>query len=188
MGRNQNSSAVIDGLLRLALSGGILATVLIAPNAVQALDKPTRKYLQHLDKRARERKLKKLAAYMKYKGLIKGNYEHGLNITDKGRERLKRAAFDNLSIQKPKKWDKNWRIVFYDIPEEKKIARNALSLKLRQTGFQQLQRSVWVHPFPCRQEIEIIALNHEVERYITYIETTHIDKQKALIERFNSII
>jgi DNA-binding transcriptional regulator PaaX len=176
---------MVDGLLRVVASGGLLATALVAPNVIQALDKPLNKYFDQLDKRARDRELHRILRYMKTKDLIKGNYEHGLAITKKGRERAERAEFDNLQIQKPGTWDKRWRIVLYDIPEEKKHGRNSLAFKLRSLGCYQLQKSIWVHPYPCKNEIEAITVRYDVEKYVTYIVTSYIDKQDLLKRRFS---
>ena len=55
MGRKTNRSAVIDGVLKLVVVGGVTTTVLLAPNAVQMFDKPLRKFFNKMDRRARER-------------------------------------------------------------------------------------------------------------------------------------
>ncbi len=191
MAKNETTSAIIDGLLRFVAFGGVLSIGLMTPNALQALDKPLQTYFNRLDKRAREREFRRLRIYMKQKGLIaftSEDYEHGITLTKTGKKRLQKAKFDNLLITQPKKWDKQWRLVFFDIPESKRHARRALTSKLRLLGFQQLQRSAWIHPFPCRPEIEVVARAFDVSKYLTYIETSYIDNQKLLRKRFLSLL
>ena len=63
---------------------------------------------------------------------------------------------DDLKIKKPKKWDRKWRVLIFDIAQLKKIYREALRGKLKVLGFYQLQKSVWVHPFDCKAEIKML--------------------------------
>lgn len=49
-------------------------------------------------------------------------------------------------IQKP--WDSQWRLVTFDIPEEKSSIRKGIRNSLYELGFRKFQRSVWVSPLP----------------------------------------
>src|SRR3989344_4899909 len=157
MARNDTTSAIIDAVLKLTIGGTALSVGLVVPNVLIALEKPLDKFLKHMDKRQRERETRRIISYMKSQGLLKGEYEHGLKITAKGRKRLEQLEFENLAIPTQKSWDHTWRLVFYDIPESHKSGRNALTTKLRELGFFQLQQSVWIRPFPCREIIEKVT-------------------------------
>jgi hypothetical protein len=183
MGRNDQTSAIIDQLLRLLATSTVLSAGLLAPNALRALEKPLNKYLNHLDGKARRRELHRVVSYMKSNGLLMGSYEHGLKITAQGRKRIETADFKNLTIPRPAQWDHTWRIVFYDIPEKHKNGRDHLTAKLRQLGMYQLQRSVWIHPFDCRDTIETVTGTFGLERYVSYIETPHLDNEQVIISR-----
>jgi DNA-binding transcriptional regulator PaaX len=63
---------------------------------------------------------------------------------------------DSLEIKKPKKWDRKWRLVIFDIAQMKKIYREAFRGKIKELGFYCLQKSVWVYPFDCEAEIELL--------------------------------
>ncbi len=63
---------------------------------------------------------------------------------------------DDLKIKKQKKWDRKWRLVIFDIVEFKKNHREAFRGKLKQLGFYPLQKSVWIYPFDCQPEIELL--------------------------------
>ncbi len=187
MGRNNETSALVDGLLKALAGGIILSAAITAPNSIQVLDKPLQHFLERLDKRERERELKRLAAYMRKRGLIRGTYEHGLIITKAGRQRAKKDAADKLTIAQPKEWDKSWRLVLFDIPETKRDARAALTNMLRSLGFQLLQQSVWIHPFPCREQVETLCVRYGVAQWVSYIETSHIDHDHILQKRFAAV-
>lgn len=184
MRRSEATSVIMESLLKLAVAGTTLTLALLAPNAMIALEKPLKKYLDKLDDRGKQREVRRVLSYMKSQGLVKATYDHGLQITERGREKLGQLTFDNLQITPPQQWDHKWRIVFYDIPEERKSGRDALTRKLRDIGFFQLQRSVFIHPFPCRQVIEHVTAACNVDRYVTYIETSFIDNEQTLIARF----
>lgn len=184
MARNDTTSAVIDGVLRFTVTSGAIAAGLLIPNLLIGLEKPFAVFWKHLDKRERERELRRVVSYMKSNQLLRGDYEHGLQITDKGRQRLEESDFEKLAVKPRKKWDRTWRLVIYDIPEEHKQGRNALTAKLNKLGFYQLQRSAWLHPFPCRQVIEAITARYKIDRYASYIKTAHIDNQKPIVNKF----
>lgn len=191
MNDSSRTSAIIDNLLRFAVGGGLIATIIIAPNAVQIFDGPLQKYLDKLDVKQRDRELKRIVYYMKQQGLVattSEDYLHGLIITNKGKKRLKRLEFDKLEVLAPERWDGKWRMVIFDIPELSRVGRRSLIYKLKQIGFVQLQRSVWVHPFPCRQEVELVASSYDVQKYVSYVEATGIDSEHLLKKRFQAIL
>lgn len=188
--RKETTQAVMDGLLKFLVAGGVVTTALAAPNAIQIFDRPLNKLFKNLDKRSQERELRRVIHYMKQRGLINYNphdYEHGITLTKAGKDYLKRKG-DEITIKKPVSWDKKWRLVFFDIPEEKKTKRQAFTNKLRQLDFQTLQYSIWIHPFPCKQIVEVIAETAEVRQFVTYVEVEHIDNDKVLRERFNNLL
>ncbi len=185
---NDTTAAIIDGALKLMVSSGAIAVMVLAPNALVALDKPFSVFLKKMDERSRERELRRITVYMKKRGLVTGSYEHGLVITKAGKRRAETADFDNLAIPKPNTWDKKWLLVLFDIPERQKRGRDYLTHKLRMLGFRPLQQSVWVYPFPCLEEIEAVTMAFGVSKYVTYIETAHIDHQNKLITKFSEVL
>lgn len=187
MSKSDRTAATVDGVLRLTVTSGAIAAGLLIPNLLIGLEKPLDIFWKQLDKRERERELRRVVSYMKSRDLIHGDYEHGLVITEQGRERLKKIDFDNIKIESAATWDKKWRLVFYDIPESYKEYRQALARKLRNLGFYQLQKSAWVHPLPCRDVIEKICTHYEIEKYVSYVEIIYIDNQENLKKRFNNI-
>ena len=85
----------------------------------------------------------------------KGNQIY-ISLTERGKARAGWLQIDELKIKRPKKWDGKWRIVIFDISQLKKIYREAFRGKLKELGFYPLQKSVWVHPFDCQAEIELL--------------------------------
>ncbi len=79
-----------------------------------------------------------------------------ISLTEKGKIKAGWMQIDELKIKRPKKWDGKWRLVIFDISQLKKIYREAFRGKLKELGFYPLQKSVWVYPFDCTPEIELL--------------------------------
>ncbi|MEK7503229.1 MAG: CRISPR-associated endonuclease Cas2 [Patescibacteria group bacterium] len=101
-------------------------------------------------------------------------------LTDQGKKKALTYKIDEIKVPEMKKWDKKWRIILFDIPEHKKKARNALAHSLKQMGFYQFQKSVFVHPFECYNEIEFVIEFWEIRPYTRYIVAEHIDNELHL--------
>jgi len=148
---------------------GILFVIATAPNVFQIFGKSKK------GKRYTENQYKNAFYSLRRRGLVKIIKEEDnkmrIELTNRGEKRVKEFSLETVSIPKPEKWDKKWRVVIFDIPSKfhkKKFnkAREALRLKLKEFGFFQLQKSVWVYPYPCEDEILFISHIFEVERYI----------------------
>lgn len=112
----------------------------------------------------------------------KDNRVH-IQLTEKGKKRMISANLNEVTIINPAVWDDKWRMVMFDIPEEKRAARNALRDRLKQLGLFQFQKSVWIYPYDCRKEIDLISDIFGVGEYITIL-TAKIDNDSPLREYF----
>jgi DNA-binding MarR family transcriptional regulator len=79
-----------------------------------------------------------------------------ISLTDEGKRMAGWLQIDALEIKRPKQWDRKWRIVIFDIAQVKKLYREAFRGKLKELGFVPLQKSVWLCPFECRDEVEVL--------------------------------
>lgn len=110
--------------------------------------------------------------------------EKYIELTKKGKEKIRNFLVEDLEIKIPKKWNKKWRIIIFDIPNEKKTARDALASKLKQLGFLRLQKSVFVFPHDCKQEIDFLKELYEISPYVQYIVADRIDTEIDLLRYF----
>jgi DNA-binding transcriptional regulator PaaX len=106
-----------------------------------------------------------------------------IKLTEKGKKRRISADLNKLGIRMPDNWDGKWRMLMFDIPENKKVARESLRDRLKQLKFFQFQKSVWIHPYDCRKEIDFIADVFGVGEYITLL-VVKIDDDVPLKEHF----
>jgi len=107
-----------------------------------------------------------------------GKYE----LTEKGVARFEQIRFKE-SVKR-KKWDGSWRLVVFDIPEEKRVARDALRRKLKIFGFYPLQKSVFVFPFDCQKEILNLADFFEANENIEYIMAKTLGRKEGEIRAY----
>lgn len=99
------------------------------------------------------------------------NHQIYISLTERGRKMAGRFQIDSLKINEPKKWDKKWRLVIFDIAQLKSLQRSVFRGKLKDLNFYPLQKSVWIHPYSCKDEIgllrEFFGLNKKEVRLIT---------------------
>ena len=90
----------------------------------------------------------------------------------------------NLKLKK-KKWEKKWVIVFFDIPEEERNKREYLRHFLKEIGFYSYQKSVYVFPYECKREIDLIKKIIAGGKYLKYVIATQIEDEKKIKNYFN---
>ena len=98
-----------------------------------------------------------------------------------------RYEFDKMVIERKGKWDNHWRVVLFDVPEGQKVLRDSLRTKMKNMGLVELQKSVFVHPFECRDEIDFLIEIYDARRYVRFIEAYYIDNQLHLKKKFGLI-
>ncbi len=189
--RNKSFSRKL--LKALAVSGAIGGVVILASlnpyfgiKAIGAINKEL--------KRRKWREIQKNLYRFKQQGLARvepnNDGTYSVSLTRVGQKELTKYDLDTLKINNNEGWDEIWRVFLFDIPARKKAARAILLSKLKELGFVMLQRSVWVHPFPCRNELAVIAKAFEIEPYIRFHEAydmSHEEKIKLDFEKRNNM-
>lgn len=120
-------------------------------------------------------------------GFIKKYYDDKIaffEISDKGIQKLRKHISDQMINVKPKYWDKKWHLVIFDIPNEETTKRNILRSKLVEFGFLKLQESVYIYPFNCLNEINLIKAMYNLSKYVQYIVADHVETEINLVHRF----
>jgi DNA-binding transcriptional regulator PaaX len=123
--------------------------------------------------------------YLEKNRLIKTvltNNEHYFEITKKGKEKL---IWERIGkARRESRWDKNFRLVMFDVPENKKTRRDAIRRKLEEIGFIQMQKSVFVYPFDCKRDIEAICFYLSASKYLKYLVVKITEGEKEIINKF----
>lgn len=72
------------------------------------------------------------------------------------------------------KWDGKWRLVVFDIPEKRRAARDLLRIRLKDWGFRQLQKSIWISKKNCTEVLRKFVSNLGVGEWVMVIESDNI--------------
>ena len=121
--------------------------------------------------------------------LIKEKYHKDgtttLILNENGKQKALRFNIDKLEIKKPIKWDGKWRIIMFDIPEKLRGLRDSLRSHFREIGLIELQKSVFVFPYPCSKEIEFILEFYNARKYVRFILAEKVDNNIHLKNKFS---
>jgi hypothetical protein len=110
-----------------------------------------------------------------------------LVLSEEGKKRMLIYNLETLKLKRQDKWDGYWRIIIFDIPERLKYAREWLSRKLKEIGMYQLQKSVYVYPFECKDELDFIIEYFGLRPYVRLGLLKEIDNELHLRKIFNLI-
>ena len=149
-------------ILNLVKNAGRLALDIVAPNAfkfVSTFPKNKRKKLKYYI----NQKAEQLVAEG-FLEIVEENDTQFLQLTKKGGEKL----------------------LYYQITTTKKtrVKRNLLREEIKNFGFIQLQRSVWIYPYECGQFIELLKTDLSFGKNIRYMVVESLDFDENLKRRF----
>lgn len=107
-----------------------------------------------------------------------------VTLTREGRNVAFTYKIDEMEIPTPRRWDGKWRMVLFDIPEQHRKLRDSIRFRLRQFGLIELQKSVFVHPYECRNEIDFLIELYNARRYVRFAEVHRLDNELHLKKKF----
>ena len=165
-------------VLKVVAVGGILIGSVVLPTLPLAAA-AAMKIWKDVNKKDLGRIIKRLEKQEMISINERGN-KIAIEITEKGKRRLLEYDFENIELKSTKR-DGKWRLIIFDIPEDKKRSRDAFGKKLLQLGFLRLQDSVFVSAYPCKNEIDFLTNFLEISDYITLVVLDKIERGEQLI-------
>lgn len=168
-------------ILQTIAVAGVLSIGLVAPNVIGAMAK-----MGIVTNRRQKEYVSSSASKMAKKGLLKYNGKF-YELTSFGKERLRRWEFADFKLNKPRKWDRKWRIIIFDIPEKKRVVRNQITLLFRQAGIRRLQDSVWIYPYDYEDIVTLLKIDFGIGKYLLYLIVDELENDKYLREEFGLI-
>lgn len=112
--------------------------------------------------------------------LIEVEEQNGYSIvklTYKGRLRTLKYKLEEMALEIPKHWDGKWRLIIYDITKFKRKQQSAFRRMLKKLQMLPLQKSVYLTPYSCAQEIEFLREYFEVGEGVIYIIAEKIENE-----------
>lgn len=101
-------------------------------------------------------------------------------LTEEGKKIMLEVENRLAIFQKP--WDGKLRLVFFDIPEKKKLWRNWLRGELVSLRFQKIQESVYAGKYPLPKSFYEEINQQGINEYIFVITAGEIDKQESILK------
>lgn len=172
-------------ILGTIAAAGVLAVVAIAPNVLQVISLFDEKKKYHYP---RKYYVKKAIGKLKERGLIefeKSDNKTFVRLTEKGERELLKYRLREAVIEKPKKWDKKWRVIIFDIKEKRKMIREELRKELVNLGFKRLQNSVWIYPYECEELIIMLKSYFKIGKDVLYMVVERLENDRWLQKDFS---
>lgn len=116
----------------------------------------------------RKSALSKAISRLKEKGFVEKEvnvHEITIKLTDTGRTALL------LTEDTVEDWDGKWRIVVFDIPEQKRVIRNLFRRNLKKWGFKPLQKSVWISKKNITEKLFSYINDLKIEKWVWVFES-----------------
>lgn len=164
---------------------GVVAIALVAPNVLRALAKLQKRHRKYRQRYYVNVVIKKLIEQKKVEYVKNNQGMICLRLTKTGKDELKKYALDSLTIKKPWRWDKKYRVIIFDIKEFKRGVRDNLRKWLESLGFVRLQNSVWVYPYDCREIIILLKSHYHIGKEVIYMTVDSIENDGWLKKKFD---
>jgi DNA-binding transcriptional regulator PaaX len=174
-------------LKHLAIGAGILTLSMVAPASGAIFVKSfLRSYFKKkgFDRHRFLNDLKNLQSRELISYREESNGVVKITLTKNGREKMLRYDIDEMKIKKPAHWDRQWRLVMFDIPHHKRRARDAFRVKLKNLEFYPIQKSVFITPYPCEDEIDFIASVFDVRKNVLILYISHFEGEEKIRNHF----
>ncbi len=168
-------------VLKSVAMAGVVSVAVVAPNALRVLkllgvDKMLNRNTRQGINVSRRRLIEN--------GFLSYPKDGFIRLTKKGEQKLYELEKHDYKLPHPKKWDKKWRVLIFDIPEKKRLLRDKVRVTLSSIGFKHLQDSVWVYPHDCEDLITLIKADFKIGKDLLYLIVDSIENDRSLREWF----
>ncbi len=177
---NESTKAKIMLLLLAGLALGFSRSSFQHYRIYKALGKEWR----NIDRRKLQKEIKNLYRSKVIKEHKNQDGSFTFILSDKGRVKALTYHFNQIKIRQ-QEWDKKWRAVFFDVPEKYRWGRDSLRKKLKELGFYELQKSMFIFPYHCEDEIDFIIEYYGMRKYVRYALIEYIDNDIHLKKYFD---
>src|SRR3990167_8551261 len=112
---------------------GLVGVAVLAPNVLQVIGQ-----FSGRKKYRKKGRINETISNLSKKGLITFEIKNGkkfVRLTKRGLDQLAKYQLGDLNIKRPKKWDKKWRMIVFDIKEKRRVTRDILRDTLNRLGF-----------------------------------------------------
>jgi hypothetical protein len=178
--KNERALEILEAIAKL---GFIFFLGVAAPNAAGHIIKLLGWVPDYKNKYRTEKSLKSLEN-KKFIHYWTKNGKGKLELTNEGKLYMARLKVKSIKLPFNKKWDGLWRVITFDIPEKLKMNRRRFSKALNFAGMYNMEKSIFVYPHECKEEILKIAELFLVKKYVRYIAARSIEPDIKIKNNF----
>ncbi|OGG27019.1 hypothetical protein A2960_02640 [Candidatus Gottesmanbacteria bacterium RIFCSPLOWO2_01_FULL_39_12b] len=182
--KDSGSLPRVKDVLKILAAAGAIGLIFAFPSAAPALGLlvfggrsyprwQTRQVVNQLKKRK----------YISVEYLDDGSVR--VKITENGMTKALSYQLNDMEIKTQRRWDGKWRIVIFDISNKHSRVRDVFRMRLKQLGLYQFQKSVYVSPYPCFDEVEFLRELYGVSFTVKYILAQKIEDDDSLKSHFD---
>jgi phenylacetic acid degradation operon negative regulatory protein len=134
-----------------------------------------------------ERAARSTLSRMKQKGWLsasKNGRRSAYELTQRGRQLLDEGG-RRLFGPRPSRWDGNWHLVIYSLPQELRTVRRHLRTGLSWLGYGMLSPGTMVAAYPMRAEVRALLLDLKVDPYVHFFTESQLESgaHKKIVHR-----
>lgn len=108
-----------------------------------------------------------------------------IKLNKKGVKRSLTYDLYTMTIPKQKKWDGKWRMAIFDVPETRRQLRERFRKSVMRLGLYQLQKSVYISPYPCADQIEFLRQLFDMAIDVKYFTVEKLEDDMQIRYFFN---
>lgn len=184
----------VRDILTLLGKGAILSAIFLFPGTSIVI----KDVLDEYENYRREKEFKQWQKFnlprLKYilkrlyrQNVIKASEKDGfpvIKLTEQGKLKCLSYKLETMAIQPPPQWDHKWRLIIYDISKFRTRQQHMFRRMLKKLKMLPLQRSVYLTPYPCKNEIAFLREYFGVEEEVLYIIVDQLENQEAYQKYF----
>ncbi len=115
--------------------------------------------------------------------VLEENGNEIIRLTQKGRTRYLRFKLEKLSL-KGMPWNGKWWLVLYDISHLRRNVQANFRRIIKLMNFLPLQKSVYLTPYPCSEEIEYLREYFHLSEEVLLLEVSGLEHERYYREYF----
>lgn len=178
--------ASVKYIVSLLGTGAILSAAILLPKSARILkelmtlseEAPEWERWKYFNTSYLQRTLRNLQK-QKIVEMVEENGREVVCLTALGRRKILRYSIETISIDRPKSWDRCWRLVLYDVPRARKNLGDDIRRTLQRLGFYKLQESVYIYPYPCFAHVEYLREYYNLGDSVQYMVVNTIENDSA---------
>lgn len=169
----------------LLLAAGVILGMTHSPKGYRKIVSATAHGWKEIERRALRRAIDRLYESkwinFKYNEKDKSNT---IVVTREGKKVALNFKAHQMKIKPTKKWDGKWRVVTFDVPEKARYVRDGIRAALKRMEFFEYQKSVFIHPFECQDEVDFIIEFYEARPWVRFLIVESLDNEFHLLTHF----